>query len=820
MKRKEARNYQKDIISQVINNTKSTLIQIPTGAGKTFIAYEIAKELIVKFNQQVLFVAPRENLMNQTAEEFKFSRPHIIHSSNKDDKNITTYDFKTYPLLISTLQTAYRRNNVNPDVIIIDETHFGFDGKMINDLIQSNKNSRIIGLSATPYDKYGHQLIGFELVLDKYDMKYMIDNGYLVPLKSYKRKKINLNKVKITKNGDYDETQLEKVVCNNHTIMEIVETTKDKINESLKTIIFAVTIKHADLLAEAYKNIGFSVKSLHSKSEELDSQIIHDFKKGYIKILVSVSKLTTGFDVPETDCAVIARPTKSQNLYKQMVGRILRLSPSTNKTHAVLLDCGNVIDNLGDPLAPIKIVKLKENPHKLKCNQCQSEKLKLKKIDKKSFWECQECGYQKKINEGVYKCKYCNQYSNNQSQFIFTTNKILLDCNFCRQTTVISEYSGKEELVCVNKSYSADFEKLINEMSDEEYDKEIFIQYTKILKKYFNTDILHNNKIKKKILALKKLKKEKKYLLSCEYGHDSMLEFVKNDNINLFNEIDILFYLHSLTEAELFHTIEFDNLDDVIDKKYFQNNLSLYYLTNQLLMNDSYLKQTINNEKIFYLFILKLTKKILQHTGHTAEIEELIQELKPKKIQNSSVKENKIQSAHTFIQNLQFTNQYFDNFNQNITNYKYKLSNDQLFQYIKIGGNIQNDRIHTTICNLNFNNTNKDIIKNIFTIKKRSDKFHSLLLLNPTIALKNKLKFILDESKVNTKGILKFLLYLEINKSEIEDIEKIIHTFDNISDTLPYTPNIKNILESNEIILALNFKLKTLLKKHKANINE
>ena len=36
--------------------------------------------------------------------------------------------------------------------------------------------------------------------------------------------------------------------------------------------------------------------------------------------------LTTGFDVPETDVAIIARPTKSQNLYKQMVGRIARLS--------------------------------------------------------------------------------------------------------------------------------------------------------------------------------------------------------------------------------------------------------------------------------------------------------------------------------------------------------------------------------------------------------------------------------------------------------------------------------------------------------------
>ncbi len=459
MNRKKPRDYQKDIISQAVNSKESTLIQIPTGGGKTFIAYEIATDLIAKFDQQVLFVAPRENLVHQTAEEFKFARPHIVHSSNKKDKDIKTYDSNTYPLLISTLQTAYRRENINPDVIIIDETHFGFDGKMINKLIESNKHSRIIGLSATPYDKYGRQLQGFDLVLDKYDMRYMIENKYLVPLKSYKRQKIKgLEKIKITQ-GDYDIGELEQVVCNNHTIMEIAETTKDKIAESEKTIVFAVTIKHADLLAEAYKNAGFTARSLHSKSQESDAETIDHFKKGNIKVLVSVSKLTTGFDVPSADCAVIARPTKSQNLYKQMVGRILRLSPETHKIHAVLLDCGNVIDTLGDPLAPIKLIQPKESDNKLKCNVCQSENLKLKKIDNKSFWECQNCGHLKKIKEGTYKCNYCNKYSNRNSKFIFTETKILLDCDFCNTKTIISEFLGDEALVHVE---DADYAQVKN----------------------------------------------------------------------------------------------------------------------------------------------------------------------------------------------------------------------------------------------------------------------------------------------------------------------------------------------------------------------
>lgn len=436
----QLRPYQQDIVNQAIESNEATLIQIPTGGGKTVIAREIIMELINHYNKQILFVAPKIVLMEQTMEVFKGLKPHIVHGTSK-------YSSKHH-LLVSTIQTASRRDNLNPDVIIIDEIHYGFEGIMIEKLIKDKPNTRVIGLSATPYDKNGRLLNGFDLVLDKYDMKYMIKHKFLVPLKSYVLTKPNLDNVKIIA-GDYDLKDLGEVVCDKNTIMEIVETTKSFIEKSKKTIVFAVDIEHAELLTKAYSATGFNVKTLHSRMSKEDiKKEIHSFREGYnnVKILVSVLMLTTGFDVPDTDCAVIARPTRSQNLYKQMVGRILRTAD--DKKFAVLLDCGNVIENLGMPLEPVKIIDGNEIVNKLRCNICESENLKLVKKDNNLYWECKDCGFLKEIEQGSYECDSCHQLHSIESDFSLENDKLYLNCD-CGHKTIISEYQGQEELILV-----------------------------------------------------------------------------------------------------------------------------------------------------------------------------------------------------------------------------------------------------------------------------------------------------------------------------------------------------------------------------------
>ena len=51
---------------------------------------------------------------------------------------------------------------------------------------------------------------------------------------------------------------------------------------------------------------------------------IEKYKNGDIKILINYGVLTTGFDAPRTNTAIIARPTNSLTLFSQMVGRATR----------------------------------------------------------------------------------------------------------------------------------------------------------------------------------------------------------------------------------------------------------------------------------------------------------------------------------------------------------------------------------------------------------------------------------------------------------------------------------------------------------------
>jgi len=439
------REYQNDIINQTINSNVDTLIQVPTGGGKTVISRFIALKLSFFENKRILFVAPKIILMEQALKEFKKLNPQVIHKAQKYNPY--------HSILVSTIQTASRRDEIYPDVIIVDEIHYGYEGRMLKQLKENHPNARIIGLSATPYDSKGILLKGFDLILDKYDMKYMINNKYLVDLKSYiltKKELISdLEKIKIIR-GDYDVAELHDVMCKNSTISEIVETTKEYIEKSKKTIVFAVDINHAELLRQAYNEKGFKASALHSKTKkennEADeiSEEIEKFRRGETRVLVSVLMLTTGFDVPDTDYAIIARPTRSQNLYKQMVGRVLRIAD--NKTHAVLLDCGNVIKNLGMPLDPVRKIEGNEIVNKHKCSNCKSERLQLIKEEDGLYWKCKDCDERKKVEEGGYACESCCLVSSYEGIFSVEEDKVFLDCE-CGHKTLISEYRGEEEFV-------------------------------------------------------------------------------------------------------------------------------------------------------------------------------------------------------------------------------------------------------------------------------------------------------------------------------------------------------------------------------------
>lgn len=262
------------------------------------------------------------------------------------------------------------------------------------------------------------------------------------------------------------------------------------------------------------------------------SEEIENFRIGKTKILVSVLMLTTGFDVPDTDCAIIARPTRSQNLYKQMVGRILRKSDT--KEEAILLDCGNVIENLGMPLDPIREVKDVQYNTTIKCKQCKSKNYKLTKVDNILYWLCSNCGYSKKVDKGSYKCRNCHEIHSYDSKFTIEDNKLKLDCD-CGYKTIISKYTN-EKLVEVSDN-----------IQKTELERYVRI-YINLLIIEFGRNIINQKEIKKKIIEFKYICEKNFYeyinLNDIEI-RKAILKQVKLDNKELYikKEKKVIIYL-------------------------------------------------------------------------------------------------------------------------------------------------------------------------------------------------------------------------------------------------------------------------------------
>ena len=250
-------------------------------------------------------------------------------------------------VVISSIQALYRPQNLaslaeqNFDLLIYDEAHRAgaeMSRQILKDLgFGPGTKKLLVGFSATPsrQDGLGLGEIFDEITFEK-DIKWMINAGYLCKPRGLKvATDLDLSSIK-TVDGDFQASSLAELMDTPELISLVVEAYKQHA-EYLSTICFTTSIKHAGNIAEAFNKAGVIAESVSGETpKDLRDNLISKFKNGEISVLANCQLLTEGFDSPETSCVIVARPTKSQALYQQMVGRGLRLWP--NKKECVVLD--------------------------------------------------------------------------------------------------------------------------------------------------------------------------------------------------------------------------------------------------------------------------------------------------------------------------------------------------------------------------------------------------------------------------------------------------------------------------------------------------
>lgn len=304
---------------------RRTVCQLPTGAGKTRLAAEIVAGALKQGNT-VAFTVPALSLIDQTVESFEMEGiDHIgVMQANHERTDMTA------PVQVCSLQTLALRGCPDTKIVIVDECHK--KSAILKSWMEKRPNTTFIGLSATPWATgMAEQWTDLVCPVRTQDL---IDAGLLSPFRVYAPSHPDLSGVKM-KAGDYHEGQLSEVMGQAVLMADVVQTWL-KLGNWQPTLVFAVDRAHAAKLQTEFASAGVPMGYCDANVDRIERKVLFDrMARGELAGIVNVGTLTTGVDA-DVRCIVLARPTKSEMLHVQIIGRGLRTAPG--KSECIILD--------------------------------------------------------------------------------------------------------------------------------------------------------------------------------------------------------------------------------------------------------------------------------------------------------------------------------------------------------------------------------------------------------------------------------------------------------------------------------------------------
>lgn len=386
------RDYQETAIEKLRlslgRGKRRPVIQAPTGAGKTVIAAAIVNMARQK-DKKVIFAVPALSLIDQSIDRF---RQNGIFDVGVMQGQHELTDARQ-PVQVCSVQTLARRQIPKADIVLIDECHVMF--KLYDEWMNDPEWADVpfVGLTATPWAKGMGAPGRWDDLIIGTTTKELIDRKVLSGFKVFAPAHPDLTGVK-TVAGDYDIKQLGDAMDRKPLVADIVTTWLEKA-DNRPTICFAVNRVHAKNIQTQFQDAGVAAEYMDAFSD-LDerSEIVGRFHSGETKVICNVGVLTTGFDA-DVRCIILARPTKSEILYTQMIGRGLR--QADGKDHCLILDHSDTTLRLGfvtdlgterlhDGRKEKKAAAEKKEPLPKECPQCSF-------VRPAKVRECPSCGF-------------------------------------------------------------------------------------------------------------------------------------------------------------------------------------------------------------------------------------------------------------------------------------------------------------------------------------------------------------------------------------------------------------------------------------------
>ena len=216
------------------------------------------------------------------------------------------------------------------EMIIVDEAHHATANSYLNIFKHFRifeEKKFIFGFTATPLrGDRDHLSNVFHSHSFKMTLSEATKLGYIVPVSGIRiEMSKSLSEIEMQQ-GDYDLQQLERVMnCDSVNDM-IVE--KCKFLQKTPSIIFTTSVDHAEKISKKLRENGRKAISVSYRTSKKTLSIIFKMlQRGSIDFITNAVKLSEGFDYPALKGVILARPTRSPVLYKQMIGRGLRTIP-------------------------------------------------------------------------------------------------------------------------------------------------------------------------------------------------------------------------------------------------------------------------------------------------------------------------------------------------------------------------------------------------------------------------------------------------------------------------------------------------------------
>jgi DNA repair protein RadD len=398
----EQRAYQISFVSRIYDawnkGHRRVLAQLATGGGKTIVAGRIIGDCVGKA-QPVLFLAHRDELVTQAADKLHdLGIPSGFIKANLPSNADALVQIASVQTMHARCIKSSRLDLPPARLIVVDEAHH-IVAETWRAILERYPDALILGLSATPCRSDGRGLgDDFDVMVEGPQVQELIEGGYLVGCDIFTPYKPDMRGAR-TARGDYLPGDVDTRM-NTPKLVGDIGQHYFRHAAGRRTIVYASSVSHSVNIRNEVNRLGASAAHIDGTTDiDERRRILTDFKAGIVDVITNFGVLTEGFDCPEVGAIILARPTKSLGLFRQMVGRGLR--SADGKKDCLILDHSGAVFMHGRPEDDIewtlepdrKAVNRThasrgtyEKPDLVSCPECSALRLEGQK--------CTACGWQ------------------------------------------------------------------------------------------------------------------------------------------------------------------------------------------------------------------------------------------------------------------------------------------------------------------------------------------------------------------------------------------------------------------------------------------